>query len=113
MQAQDFYPVTNDYISPANNGSKLMMSGYNSTGKEPFLTDKGGFRNPRTRNESGPAKLSLSLTNAPEFKPPKSGMSKNDMQYLTPQLSNRPSTSGNQGGHGRRMAQAFRERVKS
>lgn len=36
------------------------------------------------------------------------------MQYLTPQLSNRPSTSGNPGGHGRnRIAQAFRERVKS
>jgi len=116
MQTQDFYPANNDYItSPANNGSKLMMSGYNSTGKRP-LRDSLVMTQMRTRNESGPAKLSLSLTNGNgDLKlPPKSGMSKNDMQYLTPQLSNRPSTSANPGSHGRnQIAQAFRERVKS
>jgi len=119
MQAQDFYPTTNDYMSPAKNGSKLMMSGYNSTGKEPLMAPTGlkGMGS-RTRNESGPAKLSLSLTTANAgqlIQPPKSGMGKNDMQYLTPQLSNRPSTSGHPGSHGRNgsIAQAFRERVKS
>ena len=67
----------------------------------------------RTRNERGGSN-SLSLTNGHgDLKlPPKSGM--NNTQYMTPQLSNRPSTSGDAGGvGGNRIAQAFRERVKS
>ena len=68
----------------------------------------------RTRNE-GRGANSLSLTNGPGDllkMPPKSGM--NNTQYLTPQISNRPSTSGDPGTLGRnRLAQAFRERVKS
>ena len=36
-----------------------------------------------------------------------------DMEYFTPQLSNRPSTSGNPGSNGRNRIAAFRERVKS
>ena len=35
------------------------------------------------------------------------------MQYFTPQLSNRPSTSGNPGGNRTRASLAFRDRVKS
>lgn len=112
MHAQDFYNISNDYISsPIENAPKLMISGYN----------KGPLRNSllsgasKTRNDAS-KKLSLSMTNGTnEIKqPPKSGMSKNGMNYLTPQLSGRPSTSGNQSGsHRSRLAQAFRERVKS
>ena len=37
MQAADFYPTTNDYMSPTNNGASKLMNLGNSAGKDgPF-----------------------------------------------------------------------------
>ena len=80
MQAQDFYPISNDYSTTNNNHPKLMISGYN---KGPLRNTLLPSADGKTRNE-GHKKLSLSMTNAPADlrAPPKSGMSK--MDYLTP-----------------------------
>jgi hypothetical protein len=60
MQTSDFYPTTNDYMSPKNNGaSKLMMLGH-STGQEGHFrkfmsnlpTSASRQDQKRTRNES-------------------------------------------------------------
>ena len=93
MNTYDFYPISNDYTaSPTNNPPNLMISGYN---KGPLRNNMLPSNNDKTRN-GGHKKLSLSMTNAPTDlkQPPKSGMAKNDMNYMTPQLSGRPSTSG-------------------